>query len=86
MREGELRVELEAEERVLGPGAAVFVPLGALHRFQSDGGAVVDVVAAPAGLEEFFRALCPEDPAAPAPSDEVVREAMERAGLDFSGS
>ena len=86
VREGDLRVEVEGEERVLGTGDAVFVPLGALHRFVSEGGAVVDVMAVPAGLEEFFRALCPEDPATPPPPDEVVREALERAGLDFSGS
>jgi quercetin dioxygenase-like cupin family protein len=85
VREGELWVELAGEERVLGPGAAVFLPQGSLHQFRSDGGAVVDVVAVPAGLEEFFRVLCPEDPAAPPPTDEEVRAAVERAALDFSG-
>ena len=86
VRAGELWVELEGEERVLGPGAAVFLPQGSLHRFRSDDGAVVDVVAVPAGLEEFFRAVCPEDPDGPSPSDEEVRAALERAGLDFSGN
>jgi len=86
VREGELRVQLEGEERVLGPGAAVFLPLGSLHQFQSDGGAVVDVIAAPAGLEEFFRVVCSEEPDAPPPPDEGVRAALERGGLDFSGS
>ena len=85
VREGELWVELEGEEHVLGRGAAVFLPQGSLHAFRSDGGAVVDVVAVPAGLEEFFRALCSEDPDAPPPPDELVRAALERAGLDFSG-
>ena len=85
VREGELLVELEGEERVLGSGTAVFLPQGSLHRLHSDGGAVVDVVAAPAGLEEFFRAVCSEDPGAPPPPDEVVRAALERGGLDFSG-
>ena len=85
VREGELWVELGGEERVIGPGAAVFLPRGSLHQFRSDGGALVDVVAVPAGLEEFFRAVCPEDPQAPPPPDDEVRAALERAGLDFSG-
>jgi quercetin dioxygenase-like cupin family protein len=85
VREGELLVELEGEERVVGPGAAVFMPLGSLHRFHSDGGAVVDVVAVPAGLEEFFRVVCSEDPEAPPAPEDVLHAALERAGLDFSG-
>jgi quercetin dioxygenase-like cupin family protein len=85
VREGELWVELEGEARVLGAGAAVFLPQGSLHQFRSDRGAVVDVVAVPARLEEFFRAICPEDPDAPPSPDEDVRAALDRAGLDFSG-
>jgi quercetin dioxygenase-like cupin family protein len=86
VRAGELRVEVEGEERTLGPGAAVFLPQGSLHQFLSEGGAIVDVVAVPAGLEEFFRTMCSENPDAPPPSDSEVRAAVERAGLDFSGT
>jgi quercetin dioxygenase-like cupin family protein len=86
VREGELWVELEGDERVVGPGAAVFVPEGSLHQFRSDAGAVVDVIAVPAGLEEFFRAVCPEDPDDPPPPSEEAQAALVRAGLDFSGS
>jgi quercetin dioxygenase-like cupin family protein len=86
VREGELWVQLGGDERTLGPGEAAFLPQGSLHAFRSDGGAVVDVIAVPAGLEEFFRVLCPLDPDAPPPSDEEVAAATERAGLDFSGS
>lgn len=85
VREGELTVELDGDELRLGPGEAAFVRVGALHSFVSDTGAVVDVVATPAGLEEFFRAVCPDDPEAEPPSDEEFAEALERAGLDFSG-
>ncbi|HZG35433.1 MAG TPA: cupin domain-containing protein [Gaiellaceae bacterium] len=86
VREGELTVAIGGEERMLGPGEAAFLPQGSLHGFRSDGGAVVDVIAVPAGLERFFRVLCSQDPDAPPPSDDDVREAVERAGLDFSGS
>jgi quercetin dioxygenase-like cupin family protein len=86
VREGELTVELGGEERLLGPGEAAFLPQGSLHGFRSDGGAVVDVIAVPAGLERFFRVLCSEDPSAPPPADEDVRAAQEAAGLDFSGT
>ena len=85
VREGELSVELDGEKLTVGAGAAVFLPQGSLHQFRSDGGAVVHVIAAPAGLEEFFRVLCSEDPDAPPPSDAAVRGAIDRAGLDFSG-
>lgn len=85
VREGELWVELGGDERTLGPGEAVFLPQGSLHQFRSDRGATVDVLATPAGLEEFFRVLCSDDPHAPPPADEQVRAATERAGLDFSG-
>jgi mannose-6-phosphate isomerase-like protein (cupin superfamily) len=87
VREGDLRVRLAGEEeRALGPGEAVFLPLGSLHEFRSEGGAAVDVIAVPGGLEEFFRVLCAEDPDAPPPPDEEVRAVMERLGLDFSGT
>jgi len=82
---GELWVELEGVERVLAEGHAIHLPVGSLHAFRSDPGAVVDVVATPAGLEEFFRVVCTAEPDAPPPADEDVRAAFERAGLDFSG-
>lgn len=82
---GELWVELEGVERTLGAGEAVFLPQGSLHAFRSDTGAVVEVVATPAGLEEFFRVVCPLDRDAPPPADDKVRAALERSGLDFSG-
>ena len=84
--EGELWVELEARERVLAEGEAIHLPVGSLHAFRSDPGAVVDVVATPAGLEELFRAVCTADPDAPPPADDDVRAAFERAGVDFSGA
>jgi quercetin dioxygenase-like cupin family protein len=83
--EGEIRVELGGQERVLGAGEAIHLPVGSLHAFRSDLGAVVDVVATPAGLEEFFRVACTVHRDAPPPADEDVRAALERAGLDFSG-
>ena len=87
VREGDLRVRLAGEEeRALGEGEAVFLPLGSLHEFRSEGGAVVDVIAVPGGLEEFFRFLCSEDPDAPPPPDEEVLAVKERLGLDFSGT
>jgi quercetin dioxygenase-like cupin family protein len=82
---GELLVELEGEERVLGAGEAIHLPVGSLHAFRSDPGAVVDVVATPAGLEEFFRVVCTAEPDGPPPAEDDVRAAFERAGLDFSG-
>ena len=86
VREGELWVELGGAESTLGPGDAVHLPQGSLHQFRSDRGAVVDVIVVPAGLEDFFRTLCAEDPEAPPPTDDEVAAATERAGLDFSGS
>lgn len=83
---GELWVELEGVERTLGAGEAIFLPQGSLHAFRSDAGAVVDVVATPAGLEKFFRAVCPLTPDEPSPADDAVRAALELAGLDFSGA
>jgi quercetin dioxygenase-like cupin family protein len=84
--EGELWVELEGAERTLGAGEAIFLPLGSLHAFRSDAGAVVEVVATPAGLEELFRVVCTLERTSPPPAEEDVRSALERAGLDFSGT
>jgi quercetin dioxygenase-like cupin family protein len=85
VRSGELWVDLEGEERVLVEGDAIHLPRGSLHAFRSDPGAVVDVVATPAGLEEFFRVACPLEPGDVPPAEDEVREALERCGLDFSG-
>ncbi len=84
--DGELRVELDAVERTLRGGEAVFLPQSSLHAFHSDARATVDVVATPAGLEEFFRVVCPLEPDAPPPAEDEARTALERAGLDFSGA
>ena len=86
VREGTLAVELEGTRLELAPGQAVHLPRGALHSFVADEGAVVDVLALPAGLEDFFRAICPLDPDAPAPDPADVAAALERHGLDFSGT
>jgi quercetin dioxygenase-like cupin family protein len=86
VREGELEVELEGDRRTLRPGEAVFLPRGSLHAFRSPGGGVVDVLAVPAGLEEFFRVACVADPADPPPDPTDVAAALERHGLDFSGA
>jgi quercetin dioxygenase-like cupin family protein len=86
VREGSLAVEVEGERRELGPGEAVYLACGALHSFTSEAGAVVDVLAVPAGLEEFFRIVSPLEPDAPAPDPAVVAGALERHGLDFSGT
>lgn len=85
VREGQLTVEADGEERTLGAGEAIFLAAGSLHGFRSGTGAVVDVIATPAGLEEFFRVLCAADPEALPPADDV-RRAIERGRLDFSGS
>jgi quercetin dioxygenase-like cupin family protein len=86
VREGSLSVDVEGASRVLGPGEAVFLARGALHSFVAEAGAVVDVLAVPAGLEEFFRTVSPLEPDAPAPEPDVVAAALERHGLDFSGT
>ncbi len=83
--EGDLSVELEGTARRLAAGEVIHLPLGSLHAFSSDAGATIDVIATPAGLEEFFRAVCPLDPEAPPVPDDEARAALERAGLDFSG-
>ncbi len=83
--DGELWVELEGQERVLAEGEAIHLPVGSLHAFRSDPGAVVEVVATPAGLEEFFRVVCTLGRSSPPPAEDDVRAAFERAGLDFSG-
>jgi quercetin dioxygenase-like cupin family protein len=86
VRTGEMWVEVGGERETLRAGDAVHLHRGSLHAFGSRSGAVVDIVATPAGLEEFFRVLCPADPAAPPPDEDAVRAAVEQAGLDFSGS
>jgi quercetin dioxygenase-like cupin family protein len=86
VREGALTVEIEGDRRELGPGGVVHVRLGALHAFVSETGAVVDVVVVPAGLEEFFRTICPLEPDASPPDPALVAAAAERHGLDFSGT
>ena len=86
VREGSLAVQLESERRVVAAGEAVHLPRGALHSFESEQGAVVDVLAVPAGLEGFFRAICPLEPDAPAPDPADIAAALERHGLDFSGT
>jgi quercetin dioxygenase-like cupin family protein len=86
VREGSLAVELEGERRALGAGEAVYLARGALHAFTAETGAVVDVLAVPAGLEEFFRTVCAREPGAPPPDAGDVAAALERHGLDFSGT
>lgn len=86
VRDGVLAVEIESERRELGPGAAVHLGRGVLHSFVSEGGAVVDVLVVPAGLEEFFRAICTREPDAPPADPAVIAAAVERHGLDFSGT
>ena len=86
VREGLLVVEVEGERRKLGPGAAVSLRRGVLHAFVSEGGAVVDVLVVPAGLEEFFRTICTLEPEAPSADPGVIAAAVERHGLDFSGT
>jgi quercetin dioxygenase-like cupin family protein len=86
IREGILAVEVEGEQQELGPGAAVHLRRGVLHSFVSEGGAVVDVLVVPAGLEEFFRTICPLDPDAPPPDPADLAAALERHGLDFNGT
>lgn len=83
--DGELSVEVDGTSRRLAKGEAIHLPQGSLHAFSSDGGATIDVIATPAGLEEFFRAVCPLDPDAPPVPEDEARAALERAGLDFSG-
>jgi quercetin dioxygenase-like cupin family protein len=86
VRDGLLAVEIEGEHRELGPGGAMYLRRGVLHSFVSEGGAVVDVLVVPAGLEEFFRTICTLEPDA-APADPgVIAAAVERHGLDFSGT
>ena len=58
--DGELRVRLGRERRVLGPGGAVTVPPGVVHAFANptDRPVRIRTVETPAGpLEEQFRAL-----------------------------
>lgn len=86
VREGTLEVELEGEPRLLGAGEAIFLPAGALHAFASPSPSVVDVLAVPAGLEEFFRVACTTAPDAPPPDEADVAAALVRHGLDFSGA
>ena len=83
--DGGLRVELEGVERTLLPGEAIFLPRASLHAFRSDGGAVVEVVTTPAGLEKFFRVACPLEADDPPPAEADLHAALESAGLDFSG-
>ena len=86
VREGTLSVVREGERLELGPGEAVHLPRGVLHSFVSDRGAVVEVLALPAGLEDFFRVICALAPDAPPPAAAEVAAAVERHGLDFSGT
>jgi quercetin dioxygenase-like cupin family protein len=86
VREGALTVVREGERLSIAQGEAVHLPRGTLHSFVSDGGAVVDVLALPAGLEDFFRVVCALEPDAPPPGAAQVAAAVERHGLDFSGA
>jgi quercetin dioxygenase-like cupin family protein len=86
VREGILAVEVDGERHTLEPGAAVHLRRGVLHSFVSDDGAVVDVLVIPAGLEEFFRTICALEPDAPPADPGVIAAAVERHGLDFSGT
>jgi quercetin dioxygenase-like cupin family protein len=57
--EGELRVHVAGEDRILGPGDSGYVPAGAVHGFENVGSEVCRVVAvmSPAGAEGFFAAV-----------------------------
>ncbi|MFB6211356.1 MAG: cupin domain-containing protein [Halobacteriales archaeon] len=55
--EGEARLHVDGEDRMLGPGMSGYVPGGAKHGFANAGEAICRVIAVmtPGGAEAFFR-------------------------------
>ena len=70
----------DGETRTVGPGDSVFVPRGMAHSYINDGGTTARMLAVytPAGMEGWFREVCPPvvDPSQPPPP--VTPELLER--------
>jgi mannose-6-phosphate isomerase-like protein (cupin superfamily) len=79
---GRVRIELDGQEHVLSPGAALLMPRGVPHMFHNpfDEETRVIAVVSPPGLEDYYRALSQLPPGR---DMKLVGEVMDRFGLSL---
>ncbi|MGH2760486.1 MAG: cupin domain-containing protein [Actinomycetota bacterium] len=91
---GELRVEVEDDVYVVGPGMTAFGPRGLKHRFTvASEEARFLLIATPAGLEDFVRAgaepatetRLPDQKSAPPPSPDALAALAAEYGIEILG-
>ncbi len=78
---GQVRIELDGQEHILGPGASLLMPRGVPHMFHNpfDEETRIVAVVSPPGLENYYREL---SQLPPGPRDMTkVAEVMTRFGL-----
>lgn len=93
--DGEIRLHVGGEDRILLPGSSGYVPAGAVHGFENRGDEIGRVIAvmSPGGAERFFEAVGqPIDdrllPETVRPTDEMLEELVvtgEQFGFEFLG-
>ncbi len=93
--EGEIRLHVDGEDRLLSPGMTGYVSSGEVHGFVNAGDEVSRVLAVmtPAGAEEFFREVGQpsEDRSLPEPvepTEEMLQSVFatgEKYGFEFLG-
>lgn len=93
--EGEIRLHIDGDDAVLGPGSSGYVPAGIVHGFENSGDVVSRVIAvmSPGGAEQFFAAVGEpsEDRSLPAPvepTEEMLQGLFatgEQFGFSFLG-
>jgi quercetin dioxygenase-like cupin family protein len=81
--QGQVRIELDGQEHILGQGDSLLMPRGVPHMFHNpfDDETKIVAVVSPPGLENYYQALS-ELP--PGPRDmKLVAEVMTRHGLSL---
>ena len=93
--EGDIRLHIDGDDRILSPGMTGYVPGGMVHGFATAGGDTARVIAVmtPGGAEGFFREAGrpSEDRSLPEPvepTDEMLQSLFatgEKYGFEFLG-
>ena len=85
VHKGQGRVTVEGHTKTVVPGVTVYVPRGAWHSLQNTGTGLLQIVwvSAPAGIEQLFREISPQDGAL---LDATALQAIaQRHGMEVGG-
>ncbi len=85
--EGEITIQIDAEQTLAGPGTMAFAARGTVHTFQNfqKTPARMLVVVTPAGLDNFFLDVAGANQGLAAPDFARTEQIMNSYGLDLMG-